>query len=188
MNETLFGGLYRLLAKNQLKELRAELSEMAYADIAEFIDELDDDKLAVKIEAPLLVLKITSDGDVHPLAVWQLHIERGNVVVNSVVKVGLVFVPNTELIVFDHLQTHIGQSALTGIVAVNYTAGTRVAIGHFENRLQGFGHACKRAACHVLVALNEGKSHVGQFAYQSVTIRACIGDYIGVLSVGKMQL
>ena len=49
MNETLFGGLYRLLAKNQLKELREELSEMAYADIAEFIDELDDDKLAVKI-------------------------------------------------------------------------------------------------------------------------------------------
>ena len=49
MNETLFGGLYRLLAKNQLKELRAELSEMPYADIAEFIEELDDDKLAVKI-------------------------------------------------------------------------------------------------------------------------------------------
>ena len=49
MNENLFGGLYRLLAKNKLKELRDELSEMAYADIAEFIMDLDDDKLAVKI-------------------------------------------------------------------------------------------------------------------------------------------
>ncbi len=49
MNENEFGGLYKLLAKNKLKELRDELSEMAYADIAEFIMDLDDDKLAVKI-------------------------------------------------------------------------------------------------------------------------------------------
>lgn len=49
MNENEFGGLYRLLAKNKLKELREELSDMAYADIAEFIMDMDDDKLAVKI-------------------------------------------------------------------------------------------------------------------------------------------
>ncbi len=49
MNENEFGGLYKLLAKNKLKELRDELSEMAYADIAEFIMDMDDDKLAVKI-------------------------------------------------------------------------------------------------------------------------------------------
>lgn len=49
MNENLFGGLYRLLAKNKLKELRDELTDMAYADIADFIMDLDDDKLAVKI-------------------------------------------------------------------------------------------------------------------------------------------
>lgn len=49
MNENEFGGLYKLLAKNKLKELREELSEMAYADIAEFIMDMDDDKLAVKI-------------------------------------------------------------------------------------------------------------------------------------------
>lgn len=49
MNENEFGGLYRLLAKNQLKELKDELSEMAYPDIAEFIMDLDDDKIAVKI-------------------------------------------------------------------------------------------------------------------------------------------
>ena len=49
MNENLFGGLYRLLAKNKLKELRDELTDMAYADIADFIMDLDDDKIAVKI-------------------------------------------------------------------------------------------------------------------------------------------
>lgn len=49
MNENVFGGLYRLLAKNMLKELRQELSDMAYPDIAEFIADLDDDKIAVKI-------------------------------------------------------------------------------------------------------------------------------------------
>lgn len=49
MNENEFGSLYRLLAKNKLKELRDELSDMAYPDIAEFIMDLDDDKLAVKI-------------------------------------------------------------------------------------------------------------------------------------------
>ncbi len=49
MNENEFGGLYRLLAKNKLLELRQELSDMAYPDIAEFIMDMDDDKLAVKI-------------------------------------------------------------------------------------------------------------------------------------------
>lgn len=49
MNENEFGGLYRLLAKNKLKELRDELTDMAYPDIAEFIMDMDDDKLAVKI-------------------------------------------------------------------------------------------------------------------------------------------
>ncbi len=49
MNENEFGSLYRLLAKNKLKELRDELSDMAYPDIAEFIMDMDDDKLAVKI-------------------------------------------------------------------------------------------------------------------------------------------
>ncbi len=49
MNENEFGGLYRLLAKNKLIALRDELSDMAYPDIAEFIMDMDDDKLAVKI-------------------------------------------------------------------------------------------------------------------------------------------
>ena len=49
MNENVFGGLYKLLAKNKLQELRDELSDMAYPDIAEFIMDMDDDKLAVKI-------------------------------------------------------------------------------------------------------------------------------------------
>ena len=49
MNENEFGGLYRLLAKNKLVALRDELSDMAYPDIAEFIMDMDDDKLAVKI-------------------------------------------------------------------------------------------------------------------------------------------
>lgn len=49
MNENEFGGLYRLLAKNMLWELKQELSDMAYPDIAEFITDLDDDKIAVKI-------------------------------------------------------------------------------------------------------------------------------------------
>ncbi len=49
LNENLFGNLYKLLAKNQLKQLKDELSDMAYPDIAEFITDLDDDKIAVKI-------------------------------------------------------------------------------------------------------------------------------------------
>ena len=49
MNENEFGRLYKLLAKNLLKELKAELSDMAYPDIAEFIMDLDDDKISVKI-------------------------------------------------------------------------------------------------------------------------------------------
>ena len=49
MNEHEFGRLYKLLAKNLLKELKDELSDMAYPDIAEFIMDLDDDKISVKI-------------------------------------------------------------------------------------------------------------------------------------------
>ena len=77
MNETLFGGLYRLLAKNQLKELRAELSEMAYADIAEFIDELDDDKLAVKI---FRILSKDISADVFAY----LELDKQSVIVQSI--------------------------------------------------------------------------------------------------------
>ena len=77
MNETLFGGLYRLLAKNQLKELRAELSEMPYADIAEFIDELDDDKLAVKI---FRILSKDISADVFAY----LELDKQSVIVQSI--------------------------------------------------------------------------------------------------------
>ncbi len=49
MNENEFGRLYKLLAKNLLKDLKDELSDMAYPDIAEFIMDLDDDKISVKI-------------------------------------------------------------------------------------------------------------------------------------------
>lgn len=49
MNENEFENLRELLYSNQLKQLRDELSDMAYADIAEFIMQFDDDKVAVKI-------------------------------------------------------------------------------------------------------------------------------------------
>ncbi len=49
MNENEFEALRELLFTNRLKELRDELSDMAYPDIAEFIMHFDDDKLAVKI-------------------------------------------------------------------------------------------------------------------------------------------
>ncbi len=53
MNITQFEELYALLTGNGLKELKETLSEMAYPDIAEFImeldDELDEEKLAVKV-------------------------------------------------------------------------------------------------------------------------------------------
>lgn len=49
MNENEFLDLRELLENNRLKELREELSEMAYPDIAEFIMQFDDDKTAVKI-------------------------------------------------------------------------------------------------------------------------------------------
>ncbi len=49
MNENEFEALRELLFTNRLKELRDELSDMAYPDIAEFIMSFDDDKLAVKI-------------------------------------------------------------------------------------------------------------------------------------------
>ena len=77
MNETLFGGLYRLLAKNQLKELKAELSEMPFADIAEFIDELDDDKLAVKI---FRILSKDISADVFAY----LELDKQSVIVQSI--------------------------------------------------------------------------------------------------------
>jgi len=53
MNSTLFEELYALLTGKGLKELKEVLSEMPYPDIAEFImeldDELDEEKLAVKV-------------------------------------------------------------------------------------------------------------------------------------------
>ena len=53
MNQTLFDELYALLTGKGLKELKEMLTEMAYPDIAEFImqldDELDEEKLAVKV-------------------------------------------------------------------------------------------------------------------------------------------
>ena len=44
MNEQDFSYLHSLLEDNNLKQLRDELSDMAYPDIAEFIMEFDDDK------------------------------------------------------------------------------------------------------------------------------------------------
>lgn len=53
MNSTQFEELYALLTGKGLKELKEVLSEMPYPDIAEFImeldDELDEEKLAVKV-------------------------------------------------------------------------------------------------------------------------------------------
>ncbi len=49
MNENEFNFLRELLENNRLKELRDELSDMAYADVAEFIMQFDDDKTAVKL-------------------------------------------------------------------------------------------------------------------------------------------
>ncbi len=53
MNSTQFEELYALLTGKGLKELKETLSEMPYPDIAEFImeldDELDEEKLAVKV-------------------------------------------------------------------------------------------------------------------------------------------
>ena len=53
MNQNLFDELYALLTGKGLKELKEILSEMPYPDIAEFIteldDELDEEKLAVKV-------------------------------------------------------------------------------------------------------------------------------------------
>lgn len=49
MEENAFESLRDLLYNNRLKQLRDELSDMAYADIAEFIMQFDDDKIAVKI-------------------------------------------------------------------------------------------------------------------------------------------
>ena len=49
MNENEFQKLNELLETNRLKELRDELSDMAYPDIAEFIMQFDDEKTAVKI-------------------------------------------------------------------------------------------------------------------------------------------
>ena len=53
MNLTQFEELYALLTGKNLKELKETLTEMPYPDIAEFImeldDELDEEKLAVKV-------------------------------------------------------------------------------------------------------------------------------------------
>ncbi len=49
MNEQDFSYLHSLLEDNNLKLLRDELTDMAYPDIAEFIMEFDDDKIAVRL-------------------------------------------------------------------------------------------------------------------------------------------
>ncbi len=49
MNEQDFSYLRSLLEDNNLKLLRDELTDMAYPDIAEFIMEFDDDKIAVRL-------------------------------------------------------------------------------------------------------------------------------------------
>ncbi|MBQ7860810.1 MAG: magnesium transporter [Clostridia bacterium] len=49
MNEQDFSYLRSLLEDNNLKLLRDELADMAYPDIAEFIMEFDDDKIAVRL-------------------------------------------------------------------------------------------------------------------------------------------
>lgn len=49
MNEQDFTYLRALLEDNNLKLLRDELADMAYPDIAEFIMEFDDDKIAVRL-------------------------------------------------------------------------------------------------------------------------------------------
>lgn len=49
MNEQDFDYLRGLLEDNNLKLLRDELADMAYPDIAEFIMEFDDDKIAVRL-------------------------------------------------------------------------------------------------------------------------------------------
>lgn len=49
MNENDFEYLRDLLENNNLKLLRDELTDMAYPDIAEFIMEFDDDKIAVRL-------------------------------------------------------------------------------------------------------------------------------------------
>lgn len=49
MNEKDFEYLRELLEDNNLKLLRDELTDMAYPDIAEFIMEFDDDKIAVRL-------------------------------------------------------------------------------------------------------------------------------------------
>ena len=49
MNEQDFTYLRTLLEDNNLKLLRDELANMAYPDIAEFIMEFDDDKIAVRL-------------------------------------------------------------------------------------------------------------------------------------------
>ena len=49
MNEKDFEYLRELLENNNLKLLRDELTDMAYPDIAEFIMEFDDDKIAVRL-------------------------------------------------------------------------------------------------------------------------------------------
>ncbi|MGN1418556.1 MAG: magnesium transporter [Acutalibacteraceae bacterium] len=48
MEENEFERLHALIDSNQLKQLKSELMDMAYPDIAEFIMNIDDDKTAVK--------------------------------------------------------------------------------------------------------------------------------------------
>lgn len=49
MDENAFEGLFELLSQNNYKELKEHFTEMNYADIAEFIMLIDDEKTAVKV-------------------------------------------------------------------------------------------------------------------------------------------
>lgn len=49
MEENEFEALHTLMEEGKLKELKAELLEIPYADIAEFIMQIDDEKTAVKV-------------------------------------------------------------------------------------------------------------------------------------------
>ncbi|MGN1442328.1 MAG: magnesium transporter [Acutalibacteraceae bacterium] len=49
MEEKDFERFYSLIANNQLKQLKNELTEMAYPDIAEFIMSIEDEKTVVKV-------------------------------------------------------------------------------------------------------------------------------------------
>lgn len=49
MENTTFDNLFELIASNKLKQLKDELIDLAYADIAEFLMQIEDDSTAVKV-------------------------------------------------------------------------------------------------------------------------------------------